>query len=305
MISTAQYGINGGTRARARSRIMKRQTLIALCAVAAVIVLVAALITLLALRKDTTLELRIRDSVSGRWVWDATMKLQNREIRGYFQSDAGTIPYRFTRLAPGKWTLEISAPAYQAVRIPVSLARGANRIEEPVDMVGLEIPDLVKFFIFEKLDGGDFVAELRPVGSNGQAILNHPCMDLWIGCRVAVQIKNGVPVQEEVEEGSARGEELFRGAIPWQWNAAPEALFRYSARIAGAKLKEHPSSYRVIDYLIVVPDPLKISRKELDDLMTRMYALDDPHAVASALDAEKGRLRYFIDTSWNVKARQE
>ena len=31
----------------------------------------------------------------------------------------------------------------------------------------------------------------------------------------------------------------------------------------------------------------------------------DAAARASALQAEKGRLRFFTDTSWNVKARQE
>jgi hypothetical protein len=46
-------------------------------------------------------------------------------------------------------------------------------------------------------------------------------------------------------------------------------------------------------------------RAEMEQLMSRIYAMDDPTAVAAALDAEKGRLRYFIDTSWNVKARQE
>ncbi len=130
-------------------------------------------------------------------------------------------------------------------------------------------------------------------------------MDLWIGCRVSVQVKDGVPVSGETEEGAARGEELFRGQIPWTWDPAPETQFRYSARIPLAKIREHPSAYRVIDYLIVEPDPLAITRAELDDLMARVYAMSDPAAVAAALDAEKGRLRYFLDTSWNVKARQE
>ena len=31
----------------------------------------------------------------------------------------------------------------------------------------------------------------------------------------------------------------------------------------------------------------------------------DPAAVSAALDAEKDRLRWFTDTSWNVKAAQE
>jgi hypothetical protein len=55
----------------------------------------------------------------------------------------------------------------------------------------------------------------------------------------------------------------------------------------------------------VVPDPLKITRTEMDSLMARVEALDDPAAVGAALDAEQTRLRWFTDTSWNVKAALE
>jgi hypothetical protein len=285
---------------------MKRSTRIALL-VAAVLVVAAAVAVLAALwfSTDTTFEFRMRDAVSGRWVWDAAMQLQGRTIIGYYQSDAGPIVYRFTRLKPGAATLTVEADGYQPARLPVTLKRGANKLEKPVEMVGLTIPDLTKFYIFESRDGGDIRAEIRPVNTAGTAILNHPCMDLWVGCRVSVQVKNGVPVREETEEGAARGEELFRGQIPWTWDPAPETQFRYSARIPLAKVREHPSAYRVIDYLIVEPNPQAITRSQLSDLMARVYAMDDPAAVAAALDAEKGRLRWFLDTSWNVKAREQ
>jgi hypothetical protein len=285
---------------------MKRRTRIAILVVAAlVVVCVVAVLAALWLRTDTTFDFQVRDAVSGKWVWDAAMKLQGRAIIGYYQSDAGPITCRFTHLRPGKATLEIVADSYQSARVPVTLKRGANRLGKPIDMIGLTIPDLTRFYIFESREGGDIRAEIRPVNSHGTAVLNHPCMDLWIGCRISVQMKNGVPVREETEEGSARGEELFRGQIPWTWDPAPETQFRYSARIPAAKIRAHPSAYRAIDYLIVMPDPLAITRAELEQLMARVYALDDPAAVSAALDAEKGRLRYFIDTSWNVKAREE
>jgi hypothetical protein len=118
-------------------------------------------------------------------------------------------------------------------------------------------------------------------------------------------VKGGVPVLQETEADPARGRELFRGQVPWTWDPAPETQFRYSIRIPVASVREDPSPYRVIDYLIVEPDPLKISSAEISDLMTRVYAIADPAALAAALDAEKGRLRYFTDTTWNVKARQE
>jgi hypothetical protein len=285
---------------------MKRRARIALFAAAAAIVAAAAAITAVALlRVDTSLEFTARDAVSGRWVWEAVMKLQGRTIVGYYQSDAALRPFRFTRLKPGAGTLEISAPGYQPVSMPVTLKRGANRLDKTIDMVGLGIPDLAKFYIFEGWDGTDMRAEIRPVSSKGTAVLNHPCMDLWIGCRVSVQVKNGAPVTEETEEGAARGEELFRGRVDWRWDPAPETQFRYSVLIPAAPVQSRPSQFRVIDYILVEPDPRAITREELDQLMSRVHGMDDPAAVAAALDAEKGRLRWFSDTSWNVKARPE
>jgi hypothetical protein len=269
------------------------------------VIVAAAVVILLVtlLGRDTTLDLTIRDSVSGRWVWGAVIRLEDRTIVGFFQSDAGLKPYRFTHLSPAAAALSVSAPGYQPVSIPVSLHRGANRIEKTIDMVGLSIPDLAKVFVFEKLEGKDIVAQLRPVGSGGGAIINHPAMDLWIGCRVSVQEKGGVPVIEETEDGSGRGRELFRGQAPWTWDPTPETQFRYTVRIPGADIADDPSNYRVIDYLIVEPDPLKITHSELADLMSRIYAIDDTARMIAALDAEKDRVRYFVDVSWNVRAR--
>lgn len=285
---------------------MKRRTRIAIIVIAALVVACAGtVLAVLWLRADTTLEFQVRDAVSGKWVWDAAMKLQGRTIVGYYQSDAAPLTYRFTRLTPGKATLEITADSYQSVSLPVALKRGVNRLAKPIDMIGLGIPDLQRFYLFESWDAGDIAAELRPVSSAGSAVLNHPCIDLWIGCRVSVQMKDGVPAREESEKGAARGEELFRGRIRWSWDPAPETQFRYTARIPGGQIKAEPSDYRVIDYLIVAPDPLAIGRAELEQLMSQVYAMNDPIAVAAALDKEKGRLAYFIDTTWNMKARQE
>jgi hypothetical protein len=272
----------------------------------------------------TELELRVRDAVSRRWVWDLTMRLQDRELRSFYQSDAGLRVFRFTRLRPGKSTLEISAPGYRPLSVPVMLHRGANRLGAPLDLVGREIPGLGGFLMFESLDGSDIVAQVRPVGKAtstavnrgaGGAILNHPCLDLRVGCRVFVQMTPnttgpGAPFERQALADARgdrpyRGRELFRGSVPWTWDPSPEASFRYSARIEGARMKPDPSALRVIDYLVVVPDPLKITAAEMDSLMARVETLDDPAAVRAALDAEKEKIRWFTDTSWNVRAAQE
>ncbi len=249
---------------------------------------------------DTTLEFRFQDAVSKNWVWDSTVKLQNRLIRGFFQSDAGPIVYRFTHLEPGEATLEISAPSYEPVTVPVTLKKGQNKLEEPIELAGYEIPDLDHFIIFEEASGGDIVLEIRPVGTDSRAVLNHPCIDMWIGCRVSTQMKAGLYVHSPTDEGSVRGEEIFRGRIEWEWDPYPETSFRYSARIPGAGIKKTDAPFWVIDYLIIVPDSRVISKAELDELMKQAWSLTDPEELNAFLDSQTGRLKFFIDTSWNV-----
>jgi hypothetical protein len=265
--------------------------------------LVAVILALLLagwLRRDTTMELQVRDSVSGRWVWNASLSLQNRLIAAFYQSDNGLQTFHFTHLQPGPSTLDVTAPGYEPIQVPVLVKRGTNRLAAPLTMVSLGIPDLAEFFVFEKIDSGDIVGELRPVSTTGGALINHPCVDLWVGCQVSVQLKGGVPVREETPSGSTRGTELYRGEVPWTWDPSPEKQFRYSVRIPGPQIKRDPSPFRVIDYLIVEPDPRRISRQQLGELMARIYPLRDPARITAELDKEKGRLRYFIDTSWNV-----
>jgi hypothetical protein len=328
---------------------MNRRTRILLGIAAVVFFGTLAAILVPLLSRDADLELRVRDSVSRRWVWDLTLKLQDRELRSFYQSDTGLRVFRFTHLMPGKSSLQLSAPGYQPLSVPVTLRRGINRLATPLDMVGREIPGLGGFLMFETLDGSDIVVQVRPVEKvqnateygvpfeeygvpferqapasargdrsyrgGGGAILNHPCLDIWVGCRVFVQMaatvprgirENGTsPALAEAKSGWTRGAQLFRGRIPWTWDPRPEAAFRYSARIPGARMKQDRSGFRIIDYMVVVPDPLKITRSELDAFMARIETIDDPAAVSAALDAEKERLRWFTDTSWNVKVAQE
>ncbi len=267
--------------------------------------LVAGIATVVTVRlsRDTTLEVQVRDAVSGGWVWDLTMRVQGREIYGYYQSDSGLMRYRFTHLHPGPATLQIGAPAYSAVELPVVLRRGANRIDQPVNLVGTEIPNLRRFYVFETVQPSEILCQLRPADSQDRAISNHPCMDLWIGCRVSLQMKNGVSAQQVEDQGSTRGEELFRGEIPWKWDGTPETRFRYTAHIPRSQIRPVPGAYVVIDYIIVEPDPSGVA--DVDALMQKLFAQPDFSAIPAALDKEKDRLRYFQDSSWNVRAGQE
>ncbi len=281
------------------------RTRVVLIALALLLGATAVAVFLRTARFETTFQFSFQDSVSRQWVWDSTVRLQDRVIRAFYQSDAGPVPFLFSHLKPGPATLEISAPGYAPVSIPVKLRPGANRLEKPIEMKGSEIPDLARFYVFERLDGGDLVCQIRPVGNDGHAVTNHPCLPLWVECRVAVQLKDGRPVTEPTETGNARGDELFRGSVPWEWDPAPETPFRYSVRIPGSRLRPDPAPYRVIDYLIVVPNPLRIDPRELDAVMKNAPGLSDVAALKAYLDRQGQKLRYFFDTSWNVMGREE
>ena len=282
-------------------RFVKKKSVYILAITVIVLGIIALSVYLSRMNFDTTLEFQVRDAVSGNWIWDSTIGFQDRVIRGFYQSDKGPIDYQFTHLETGNWDLKVSAPAYLEVTIPVTIKKGANRLDEPIELIGFEIPDFDHFIIFEEKAGGDTVIEIRPVGTDGRAVKNHPCIDLWIGCRISEQLRNGLYTQEPIEKGSERGKELFTGEIEWQWDPAPETTFRYSARIHGSRIRNHGAPYMVIDYLLILPDSRKITRKEVSELMKQAPPLQNIKALTTYLDEYEDKLYYNIVTSWNVE----
>jgi len=267
---------------------------------------------------DTSLLFLVQDSTSGAAVWDLAARVQDRELRSFYQTDAGPVPQRLTHLAPGKATLEVTAPGYQALSIPLTLRPGRNRLADPIRLAGKEIPGLAAFSAFESVKDGDIVVQLRALDASGTAIVHHPCLDLWIGCVVSEEVAGGVPVTGEGSTAAVRGAVLFRGAVPWSWDTRPETLFRYSARVAASDMRDAASLYRVIDYLVVVPDPERISRTEIDSALAAAWGSGrlvqgnparggspaPSPAIAAAIAAWGGRARAFLLTSWDVRVRQ-
>jgi len=253
---------------------------------------------------NTYLDFSIRDKISGGWVWDSTIVLQNRTIRSFYQSDRGLREYRFKSLKPGNEILQISAPGYNTLSIPVALKRGANRLDEPVDLAGLEIPGLDYFLLFERLEGADIKVEIRPVGIDGTAVVNHPCMDLWIGARVTVQMTSEGIAVEPTDTGSLRGDELFRGRIEWGWDAAPETVFRYSAVIPGAEIKYPEAPYRIVDYLIVIPEPEGMKGVDIGSIVSAAWEAMELKKTLKVLESYKDEFSYYIHTSWNVRGTE-
>ncbi len=277
---------------------MKKRTKWIWIAIIAVFVIIAVVVYIKTLNFDTTLAFSVRDNVSKEWVWNSTITLQNREIRGYFGKD-----FMFTHLKPGKAVLSIDAPSYVSKKLEVNLKKGKNVIGAPIYMVGYEIPKLDHFVVFTDNKPNGVALEIRPVGKNKKAVLNHPCLNIKLICRVSVQIKNGIPVQAPTESGSERGKELFRDIINWEWDPTPETVFRYSAVVPYSSIKKSDAAYWVFDFLFLVPDPRKISDKELDSVAKKVLSFNSQKALTNFLDGYKGRIHYYIDTSWNVKAQ--
>jgi hypothetical protein len=242
-----------------------------------------------------SLQFQLRDAVSGSWVWGATVALQGYVNRGYYQID-----YEFTHLKPGPAVLEVNASSYLSQKIPLTLSRGNNGIAAPIGLVGYEIPNLKDFILFEQSRGAsEFEVELRPRDIDGQAILNHPALDLMIVGVISAQMQGGELTRVPRESGSTRGEELYRGVLSVSWNSLPETLFRYRASVPLEEVAWSPAKYWVIDYVILAPDPRKIGKDELEDLVHRVLVARDPGPI---LDLYHGRVRSFLTTSWNVEA---
>lgn len=278
---------------------MRRRVSLAAAALAPITL--AAVVWAVSHPVDTTLEFRVVDAVSGGWVYGAAIRLQDRFMLAHFQSDHGAVPQRFTRLKPGPATIEVSAPHYLPQSVAVTLRRGANVLETPIEMVGYEIPDLSHWVLFPEQAAPDLVSELRPVSRAGSAVLDHPRLDIRVLARVTVQTFGGRPARERTEEGAERGLELFAGFAEVAWDAAPETSFRYRATIPGARIRPNADPWWVIDYLIVVPDPRRITEAEVDEALRAVLSLA-PSEVEALLAPYRaaGRLIPYTFTAWNV-----
>jgi hypothetical protein len=266
------------------------------------IVIIGLFILLAPMQPETTLEFQVIDTMSKNWVWDLTAAFQDRYINSYYQSNTGPVVFRFTGLAPGDWTMELSAPSYEPVSIPVQIRKGVNKIENPIEMRGYEIPGMREIFVKTEWQDGELILNPRPIDGEGMGIGTHPCLNMWFGLRISVQTKDGIIIQEPVESGSARGEELFRGKCEWEWESDPTIFYRYIVRLPYTKIKQHNAPYRVFDYLIVFNDPRKMDNETLDREMEKTFSLADETELTLFLESFGDSITYFITASWNQPA---
>ena len=272
---------------------MRRRRLIlfvVVIAAAGAIAVPAALLVTVA--RETTLEFRIRDRVSGGAVWNATVTLQDRFLRTYYAG--GEDPLAFARPVPGPATLQVAAPGYQPVSRPVTLRRGRNRIDEPIDLIGLRIPDLSHFIVSEDFSESNPQAVIWPISTQGPAVVNHPALDLWVGARISIQQSSG--------RTAVRGDTLFAGEIEWTWDHSPGALSRYRARIPLEGIEQSGRGPFVIDYLLIVPDPLAIERDEVAAIVKGAWTDSGggPATLVLNLTRYGDRFDFYVHSSWNL-----
>jgi len=267
-----------------------------------VLVIIAAIVFFLTLKLDTYLQIMVVDSVSKAWVWNADITIDGKYTRAFYQSDSGTRTYTFTNLAPGTYDLTIKAASYTPKTIPVKIQSGKNVIAAPIELTGYEIPGIKEMFVYKDRDADNLLLSPRPLDKDGKGIGTHPCLNMWFGLRISVQMKNGVFVKEPNEIGSDRGEELFSGKLEWKWDPYPDEYYRYKITLPKVKVKKHNAPYNVYDYVIVLPDPRKIAKAELDSQMDQAIGSGQLFEIKKVLDGLGDKVTYYISSDWNQPA---
>ena len=131
----------------------------------------------------------------------------------------------------------------------------------------------------------------------------HPALPIVILSRIHVQMHGGFPSREESEEGSYRGDILYDDILDWEWDPIPAMRYRYSARILKSEIEEHPSRYKVLDTLVIIPK-FGVNGDEVRQLVNELRGLEGPVDPVSYLSASQLVERFFVSTQWNWEMRK-
>ncbi len=276
---------------------MKKHYRLLLAASICLILVIAGILISLAVQSNRTeLAFQVKDSVSGGWVWDVEAVIQDKVINGFYQSDQGLVTYTFTDLTPGTTELTIDAPYYQPQTRQVTLKRGKNKLQEPIALMGIEIPDLANFLAFESPLTNGWEITIRPISREEKAILDHPALDIWVGIRVSTWSEGLTQTFSELKTRAV----VYNGPLAWLWDSFPETQFRYQGYLPYADLMGLPAQSYVMEYLVVVPDPLNITPEEFTAITSQIAVLPLDE-IESYLEAFKGKISMFTDISWDVR----
>ncbi|MBN2534827.1 MAG: hypothetical protein JXB88_18240 [Spirochaetales bacterium] len=253
-------------------------------------------IIILSQKLTTTLEIRVLDAVSKSWVYNSTIRFQNRVIRGF-----KSLTYTFRNVKTGRHILSVSAPYYESKELPVSIHPGKNRLQDPLELTGHTIPGMDSISIFEKKQDDDMFIDIRLVGKNGHAIVDHPCLPVRILTRISVQLVN--KEYEYYREGMSleRGKLLYFGEAEWTWNPGLTATYRYAASIPLGEIAGTPAPYWIIDYLVLIPNPLAITPEQIESVVQKVYIIEDTGELIAYLAGMKDTINYHITVKPNIE----
>ena len=245
---------------------------------------------------STTLSLTLKDAVSKSWVYNSTIRLQNRVIRGYKSTS-----FTFKNIKTGKHLLSVSAPNYESKEINVNIHSGKNVLKEPIELKGVKIPDIESISIFEKKKDDDIFIDIRLVGKDGHAITDHPCLPIRVIINISAQLVNGEYDRYREGDSLARGKQLYAGEAKWIWNTGLSATYKYSAFIPVGDILPTPAPYWIIAYLIILPNPLEMSEEEVEEIVQKVYSIDDPQKLTGYLSGLTDTLDYYFTIKPNVE----
>lgn len=275
---------------------MKKFVWLISCGVVLLVLIIFFIVFFTGRGLPTTLEMKVLDAVSKSWVYNTSIRCQNRVIRGF-----KSLSYTFKNIKTGRHVLSVSAPYYESKEIPVTIHHGKNTLQEPIELTGHIIPDLDSISIFEKKQNDDMFIDIRLIGKDGHAIVDHPCLPIRILTRISAQLADGE--YDLYQEGMSldRGKLLFFGEAGWIWNTGLTATYRYSASIPIRNIAVTPAPYWIVDYLILFPNPLSITPEQMESIVQRIYSFDETEKLTSYLAEIKDTVDYHITVKPNLE----
>jgi hypothetical protein len=275
---------------------MKHKILFIIAGGAAGLFIIILILFFITQHLTTTLEVTVLDAISKSWVYDSTIRIQNRVIRGF-----KSLSYTFKNIKTGKYLLSVSAPNYESKEIGVDIHGGKNMVKTPVELRGFAIPDLAGISVFENAKEERISLDIRLIGQNGEAIADHPCLPLKILLRISPQVVNNEYGVYEPGMKLERGKPLFFGEAEVEWNTNLTEIYRYSGSLLFSSVTATPAPYWIIDYLFLLPNPLKITDEEIEEVIEKIKSIENPDELTKYLDTQKDRMQYYISIKPNVE----
>jgi len=166
------------------------------------------------------------DALSRGPVWHAAIRVGGRSTVKFTSTE-----FSLSKIPPGDYTLQASAPNYVDAAQKITVRPGRNVVH--IAMRGAGIPDLNGILAFaEPLENGLRV-EIRLTDQAGVAITNHPAIE----CRLQAALY----LREGVDPHFTRGRQIFEGPVDLFWDKE-DSLARYKGIIAWDKMKPRPRS---------------------------------------------------------------